>query len=69
MDHSTLFVVNFVVVVVVVLVSCCMIWCGMVCNISKTRKSVSSDFQTPRSRLEKRGAADFFFNQLRSVWK
>ena len=29
-------------------------------NISNTRKSVSSDFQTPRSRLEKRGAAEFF---------
>ena len=29
-------------------------------NISNTRKSVSSNFQTPRSRLEKRGAAEFF---------
>ena len=36
-------------------------------NISNTRKSVFSDFQTPRSRLERRGAADFF-NQLRGVW-
>ena len=37
-------------------------------NISNTRKSVSSDFQTQRSRLEKRGAAEFF-NQLPGVWK
>ena len=29
-------------------------------NISNTRKSVSADFQTPRSRLEKREAAEFF---------
>ena len=32
------------------------------CNRSDTRKSVSSDFQTRRSRLEKRGAAEFFGN-------
>ena len=37
------------------------------CNISNTRKSVSSDIQTLRSRLKKRGAA-FFFKRLRSVW-
>ena len=37
-------------------------------NRSNTRKSVTSDFQTPKSRLEKRGAAEFF-NQLRGVWK
>ena len=30
-------------------------------NVSNTRKDVSSDFQTPRSRLEKRGAAEIFF--------
>ena len=30
------------------------------CNISHTRKSVSSDFRTPRSGLKKRGAAEFF---------
>ena len=36
-------------------------------NISNTRKSVSSDIQTLRSGLKKRGAAEFF-NQLRSVW-
>ena len=36
--------------------------------ISNTRKSVSSDIQTLRSGLEKRGVTDFFFNQLRSVW-
>ena len=29
-------------------------------NISNTRKSVSSDFQTLRSGLKKRGAAEFF---------
>ena len=33
-------------------------------NISNTRKSVSSDFQTPRSRLEKRGAAEFFLTNF-----
>ena len=32
-------------------------------NISNTRKSVSSDIQTLRSRLKKRGAAEF-----RGVW-
>ena len=32
----------------------------LISNRSKTRKSVSSDFQTPRSRMEKRGAAAFF---------
>ena len=37
------------------------------CYISNTRKSVSSDIQTLRSGLKKRGAAEFFFNQLRSV--
>ena len=36
--------------------------------VSNTRKSVSSDIQTLRSGLKKRGAAEFFFNQLRSVW-
>ena len=30
-------------------------------NISNTRKSVSSDIQTLRSGLKKRGAAEFFF--------
>ena len=30
------------------------------CNISNTGKSVSTDFQTPGSGLEKRGAAMFF---------
>ena len=33
-------------------------------NRSNMRKSVSSDFQTPRSRLEKRGAADFFLTNF-----
>ena len=33
-------------------------------NRSNTRKSVSSDFQTPRSRLEKRGAAEFFLTNF-----
>ena len=34
-------------------------------HISNERTSVSSDIQTPRSGLKKRGAADFFpFNQL-----
>ena len=33
----------------------------LVSNRSNTRKSVSSDFETRRSRLEKRGAAEFFF--------
>ena len=36
-------------------------------NISNTRKSVSSDIQTLRSRSEKRGAAEFFL-ELQSVW-
>ena len=36
-------------------------------NISNTRKSVSSDMQTLRIGLKKRGAVEFF-NQLRSVW-
>ena len=31
-------------------------------------KSVSSDIQTLRSGLKKRGAAASFVNQLRSVW-
>ena len=31
------------------------------CNISNTRKSVSSDTQTLRSGLKKQGAAEFFF--------
>ena len=30
------------------------------CNRSNTRKGVSSDFQTLRSRLEKQSAAEFF---------
>ena len=34
------------------------------CNRSNTRKSVSSDFPTPRSRLEKRGAAEFFLTNF-----
>ena len=34
-------------------------------NRSNTRKSVSSDFQTPRSRLEKRGAAEFFLTNFK----
>ena len=37
------------------------------CNISNTRKSVSSDIQTPRSRSRKRGAAEFF-KQLQGFW-
>ena len=38
------------------------------CHISNTRKSVSSDIQTPRSRLKKRGTAEFFLKRLRGVW-
>ena len=34
------------------------------CNISNTRKSVSSDIQTLRSGLKKRGAADFFLTNF-----
>ena len=37
-------------------------------NTSNTRKSVSSDIQTLRSTLKKRGTAEFFFNQLQSIW-
>ena len=33
-------------------------------NISNTIKRVSSDIQTLRSRLKKRGAAEFFFNDF-----
>ena len=33
-------------------------------NSSNTRKSVSSNFQTPRSRLEKRDAAEFFLTNF-----
>ena len=33
---------------------------GTLSNISNTRKSVSSDIQTLRSGLKKRGAAEFF---------
>ena len=33
-------------------------------NISNTRKRVSSDIQTVRSRLKKRGAAEFFLNDF-----
>ena len=36
-------------------------------NIPNTRMSVSSDLQTLRRGLKKRGVAEFF-NQLRSVW-
>ena len=36
--------------------------------MSNTRMSVSSDIQTLRSELTKQGAAEFFSNQLRSVW-
>ena len=36
-------------------------------NISNMRKNVSSDIQTLRSRLKKRGAAEFF-KRLRGVW-
>ena len=39
----------------------------VVCNISNTRKLVSSDIQTLRSRLKKQGAAEFF-KRLRGVW-
>ena len=38
-------------------------------NTSNTRKNVSSDIQTLRSVLKKQGATEFFFNQIRSVWK
>ena len=37
-------------------------------NISNTRKNVSSDIETLRSGLKKRGASRVFFNQLQSVW-
>ena len=33
-------------------------------NRSNTRKSVSSDFQTPRSRLKKQGTAEFFLTNF-----
>ena len=36
-------------------------------NISNTRKNVSSDFQTPRSRLEKRGADECFYPTSRCL--
>ena len=36
-------------------------------NISNTRKSVSSDIQTLRGRLKKRGIAEFS-KRLRGVW-
>ena len=43
------------------------------CQVSNTRKSVVSDFQTPRSGLKKRNATVcfffFFFNQLLGIWK
>ena len=42
--------------------------CEILSNISNMRRCVSSDFQTLRSRLKKRGAADFFFKRLRGVW-
>ena len=34
-------------------------------NISNTRKSVSSDIQTLRSKSEKRGAAEFFLENFK----
>ena len=38
------------------------------CNISNTRKRVSSNIQTLRSRLKKKkGAAEFFFKRLRGL--
>ena len=37
-------------------------------NISSTRKSVSSDIQTPRSGWKNDAQPSFFFNQLQSVW-
>ena len=39
----------------------------LLCNISNARRCVSSDVQTLRSRLKKRGFFSFF-KQLRSVW-
>ena len=41
-----------------------------VCSLSNTpntRKRVSSDSQTLRSRLKKRGADEFFFKRFRGV--
>ena len=43
---------------------CNICYVHLVCNISNTRKRVSSDIQTPRSRLKKRGAAEFFLNDF-----
>ena len=37
-------------------------------NISNTRKSVSSDIQTPRSGWKNEAQPRFFFNQLQGVW-
>ena len=34
----------------------------------KRRGVFHQDFQTPKSELKKRGAAEFFFNHLRGVW-
>ena len=36
----------------------------IVCSISNTRKMFSSDIETLRSRLKKRGAAEFFLNDF-----
>ena len=38
----------------------CLLFKGSRSNISNTRKRVSSDIQTLRSKLKKRGAAEFF---------
>ena len=41
---------------------CIVFW--FLSNISNTRKRVSSDIQTLRNRLKKRGAAEFFLNDF-----
>ena len=41
----------------------------VIINISNTRKSVSSDIQTLRGGLKKRGASEFFLTNFElSVW-
>ena len=39
-----------------------------VCNLSNTRKNVSSDFQSSRSGLKNKTQWSLLFNQLRGVW-
>ena len=60
-------VASFYLYTVCICISFCTIKIIFLCNISSTRRCVSTDIQTLKSRLKKRGAAEFF-KRLRDVW-